>query len=292
MMVLALTVSLGIPGNAAPTSAAAFTASTSSTADTWSVPNWVFTDQVNALGPYLYWKLDETGSAGTAADASGNGRTGVYSPSGSSANFTRLGDGALVTETPDRAVRLGTSACINTSSTAAINAPQVFTVIVWFRAPATYTNGGKLIGFERPQTGVAAPTVGAYDRHIYMDGQGRIWFGVYNNAHVALSSGPGLNNDQWHMAVGTQSSQGMRLSIDGVQVASNGNTVAEAQTGWWRSGCGNLSGWGGQWGGANNPGTDSGTTQNRTFAAGLDEVAVYSGTALTAEQIAFLYWTR
>jgi signal peptidase I len=292
MLILAVAASLGIPGNAAPTSAAVFTASTSNTADAWSVPNWVYTTQVNALGPYLYWKLDETGSAGTAADSSGNGRTGVYSPGGSSADLTRLGDGALVTENPDRAVQLGPNACINTSSNTAINAPQVFTVAAWFRAPGTYTNGGKLIGFERPRTGMSAPIVGAYDRHLYMDGQGRIWFGVYNYAHVALTSATGLNDDQWHMAVGTQSSAGMRLYIDGVEVASNGNTVAETQSGWWRAGCGNLSGWGGQWGGNNNPGTNSGTPQNRTFAAALDELAVYSATALTAEQVAFLYWAR
>jgi hypothetical protein len=84
----------------------------------------------------------------------------------------------------------------------------------------------------------------------------------------------------------------MRLYIDGVLVGSNANTVAETQNGWWRAGCGNLSGWGAQWGGPNNPGTDSATTQNRPFLASLDEITVYSGTALTAQQVAFLYWTR
>jgi hypothetical protein len=149
-----------------------------------------------------------------------------------------------------------------------------------------------MVGFERPRTGVSAPTDGAYDRHLYMDGQGRVWFGVYNNSHVAVSSGTGLNNNQWHMAVATQSAAGMRLYIDGVQVASNANTVAETQTGWWRAGCGNLAGWGDQWGGNNDPGTDSATAQNRPFQASLDEITVYSGTALTAQQVAFLYWAR
>jgi hypothetical protein len=198
----------------------------------------------------------------------------------------------LISDSPDRAVQLGANACINTTSTSSINAPQVFTVVAWFRAPSSYTNGGKLIGFERPQTGVSAPTTGAYDRHLYMDGQGRIWFGVYNNAHVALSSNPGLNDNQWHMAVGTQSSAGMRFYIDGVQVGSNSNTVAETQAGWWRAGCGNLAGWGAQWGGNNNPGTSSGTSQNRTFTASLDELSVFSGTALSPEQVAWLYWVR
>jgi signal peptidase I len=291
VVILAVALGLGFGGDAAVPSAAAFSASTSNSADSWTVPNWAYTSEVNNLGPYLYWKLDETGNANTAADASGNGRTGTYSPNGNA--FTDIADGALLTETPDQAVALANAnACIHTTNNNPINAPQVFTVIAWFRAPASYANGGKLLGFERPRTGVQAPTTGAYDRHLYMDGEGRIWFGVYNNGHVSLNSGPGLNNDQWHMAVGTQSSAGMRLYIDGAQVGSNANTVAETQTGWWRAGCGNLSGWGAQWGGGNNPGTNSATTQNRPFQASLDEITVYSGTALTAQQVAFLYWAR
>jgi len=276
----------------APAADAAFTVSSSNTADTWSVPNWSYTTEVNALAPYLYWKLDETGTDTTAADSSGNSRTGTYNPSGTATDFARLADGALVTDTPDGAVQLGPNACINTTSVTSINGPQVFTVIAWFRAPASYTNGGKLIGFERPRTGVAAPATGAYDRHLYMDGNGRIWFGVYNGGNVALSSAAGLNNNLWHMAVGTQSASGMRLYIDGAQVASNANTVAEAQTGWWRVGCGNLAGWGAQWGGLNNPGASSATPANRVFASSLDEIAVYSGTALTAQQVGWLYWVR
>ena len=55
--------------------------------------------------------------------------------------------------------------------------------IIWFKAPSTYTAGGKLIGFETPRTGVAvAGGGGTYDRHLYMDGNGRVWFGVYNGA--------------------------------------------------------------------------------------------------------------
>jgi signal peptidase I len=283
---------LGTWADRAPASGAAFTASTSNTNDSWTIPNWSYAGEVLNRGPYLYWKLDETSTATTASDASGNGRTGTYTPNGSSTNFTRLANGALVTDTPDRAVTLmNANACINTTSTTAIAAPQTFTVIAWFRAPSSYTGGGKLVGFERPRTGVQAPTNGAYDRHLYMDGQGRIWFGVYNNGDVVLSSGTGFNDNAWHMAVGTQGSAGMRLYVDGVQVGSNNNTVAETQNGWWRAGCGNLSGWGAEWGGPNNPGTDSTTTQNRPFVGSLDEVAVFT-TALTAQQVAFLYWTR
>ena len=292
ILILALAATFGMRGQAVPTAEAAFTATTANTNDSWTIPNWSYTTEVNALGPYLYWKLDEA-SGNAAADSSGNGRNGAYSPGGGAGIFTRLADGGLVTDTPDRAVALvNNNSCIYTAAGGDSPAPQTFTIIAWFRAPASYTNGGKLLGFERPQTGVTAPTTGAYDRHLFMDGQGRIWFGVYNGGHVSLNSVAGLNNDQWHMAVGTQSSAGMRLYIDGVQVGSNTNTVAETQNGWWRAGCGNLSGWGAQWGGNNNPGTDSAIAQNRPFMASLDEITVYSGTALTAQQVAFLYWSR
>ena len=52
--------------------------------------------QANLLDPYLYWKLDETGAtvaSQTAADASGNGRTGQYNgnlvPNVTATYFTR-----------------------------------------------------------------------------------------------------------------------------------------------------------------------------------------------------------
>lgn len=152
------------------------------------------------------------------------------------------------------------------------------------------TKGGRSSD-SSARAGVLTPTAGAYDRRIYMDGNGRIWFAVYNNAHVTLSSPTTLNDGQWHMAVGSQSSTGMQLYIDGAPVDSNTNTAAETQTGWWRSGCGNLAGWGGSWGGPNNPGTSASVTANRVFRADIDEVTVFN-TALTAQDIAFLYWTR
>ena len=100
ILILAIAASFGIGGQGIPTSTAAFSAITANTNDSWTIPNWNYTTEVNNLGPYLYWKLDETGNAGTAADASPNGRTGTYSPNGNGTNFTRLPDGGLVTDTP------------------------------------------------------------------------------------------------------------------------------------------------------------------------------------------------
>jgi hypothetical protein len=244
------------------------------------------------LGPYLYWKLDETGTATVAADSSGNGRTGTYNPSGAAANFTRLTTGALVDQAANAAVQpVSATACINTTSTTAIAGPTAFTEIVWFKAPVGYTAGGKLIGFETPRTGVAvAGSGGTYDRHIYMDGAGKIWFGVYNAADMLIGS-PGTYNDgAWHMAAATIGPGGMKLYIDGVSVGTNANTVSEATTGWFRVGCGNLSGWSDGWTGANTPPASS-TATNYVFKGGLDEATVYMS-VLTPAQVAFLYWIR
>ena len=123
-----------------------------------------------------------------------------------------------------------------------------------------------------------------------MDGNGRIWFGVYNGGDFVISSGTGLNDGAWHMAAATLGAAGMHLYIDGVQVATNAQTSGEATTGWWRVGCGNLSGWSDGWTGPNTPPAST-TASNYVFRGSLDEAAVFT-TQLTAAQIAFLYWIR
>ena len=271
---------LAIPG-----AGAAFAATSSSAGDSWAVANWNYTSTLTALTPWLYWKLDET-TGTVAADTSGNARTGTYNPN--AAAFTRNIVGALNTDTPNRAATLnGTTACINTTSTTATAAPAQLTEIVWFKT--TTTAGGKLIGFESPRTGVAVQGSGGnYDRHLYMDGAGKVWFGVRNGSNIAISSPTALNDGLWHMAASTMGATGMVLYIDGTSVGTNANTVGESTTGWFRAGCGNLAGWGASWTGANTPTTSTATTQNRQFAGSLDEVAVWQ-TALTAAQIRELF---
>ena len=283
-----------------PTTIAAFAATTNNGSESWAVPNWDYTTQANLLGPYLYWKLDETGTttaSQTAQDATPNNNDGQYNgnltPNVTATYFTRGVNGAFVTDTPDTGVTLNSAnSCINTVSTTLINAPAAVTVIIWFKTAAGYATGGKLAGFEKPRVGVAAPSTGTYDRMLYMDGNGKVWFGVYNGAYVTVGSTANLNDGNWHMAVGTVGATGTRLYVDGVLNASNaGNTAAEATTGVWRAGCGNLAGWGGSWGGGNNPTTDSTVVQNRPFQGSLDEFTVYNS-ELSAANIQFLNWIR
>jgi signal peptidase I len=268
-----------------PTTGASFAASTKNSANSWVAANPVYSTTVTGMSPWLYWKLDET-TGTSAADTSGNGRTGTYNPN--AAAFTRGIAGALTTDTPNRAVTLnGTTACINTTSTTTMNAPAQITEVVWFKT--TTTNGGKLLGFEMPQVGVAMPgSGGTYDRHLYMDGAGKVWFGVYNGGYFTISSPTALNNGAWHMAVATMGVGGMALWIDGVQVATNANTAGETTTGWFRAGCGNLGGWGGSWTGANNPTTSTSPVQNRPFAGSVDEISIWQS-VLTNAQISTLW---
>ncbi len=123
---------------------------------------------------------------------------------------------------------------------------------------------------------------------LYLDGAGKVWFGVYNGGYFTIGS-PGTYTDgQWHMAAATMGTGGMRLYVDGDLVGTNANTAGETTTGWFRAGCGNLGGWGGSWTGANNPTTSTSPAQDRPFTGSLDEVSIWQS-VLTPAQIRSLY---
>jgi len=282
--IVAATLALSVP-----TAGASLAATAKNTANAWTVGNWNYTTTVTGLSPWLYWKLDET-TGTVAADTSGNGRTATYysGAAASATGFTRGVVGALATDTPNLAVTLdGSTACVNTTSTTAVNAPTQLTMVLWFKT--TTTSGGKLLGFETPRTGVGvAGSGGTYDRHLYMDGNGRVWFGVYNAGYYLIESPTALNDGQWHMAAATFGSTGMVLYIDGSSVGTATQTTGETTTGWFRAGCGNLSGWGTYWTGGNNPGTNSAVTADRRFAGSLDEVSIWQS-VLTAAQVRSMF---
>jgi hypothetical protein len=281
-----------------PTTQAAFSATTKSTANAWIVPDYSYPTETVNLGPYIYWRLDDAVASTTAVDSSGNARNGTYN-----STWTKQVVGALVDEPTNLAVTATDAAtpqkspsCIYTTSTTgmAVPGPQVYTEIVWFKT--TSTTGGKLVGLENTRANVSnsgGKHSGDYDRMLYMDGAGEIWFDVWvtaTNAPVGINSAAGLNDGSWHMAAATMSSTtGMALYIDGVQVASDPNTVSEIEDlpTFWRVGCGNLADYSGLWSGPNTPGPQT----NYPFNGSLDEATIYTS-ALTAQQIAFLYWIR
>lgn len=127
--------------------------------------------------------------------------------------------------------------------------------------------GGKLIGFGSNQTGGS----GSYDRHVYMQNDGRLAFGAWTGQTNLAISPSAYNDGQWHQVVATQGSDGMNLYVDGVLVATNPDTAAQAYDGYWRVG-----------------GDTTWNSSSSYFNGTLDEAAVFS-TVLSASTVANQY---
>ena len=138
-----------------------------------------------------------------------------------------------------------------------VSVPDVFTEEAWFRT--TSTTGGKIVSFGDQKTGNS----NNYDRHIYMDPSGQVWFGVYNNGMYTVNTSKALNDGQWHHAVGTLDGSGVTLYVDGKRIGRNGGTSSgQPYSGYWRIG------------------GDSTWAGNPYFNGDIDDVAIYP-TALT-----------
>ncbi|WP_448621152.1 PKD domain-containing protein [Geodermatophilus sp. URMC 65] len=210
---------------------------------------------VDGDGAVDHWRLGET-SGTTAYDYAGPNNMTVGS------GVTRNVTGAIAGD-GDKAYRFnGTSAGSAATQTAQAS-PQVFTVEAWFQT--TTTGGGKIVGFGNARTGLST----SYDRHVYMDAQGRVYFGVYNGAKRTVQSTAAFNDGRWHHVAGTLSPSGLALYVDGALVSSRTDvTTANPITGYWRVG-----------------GDTSWATGLDWFAGQIDEVAVYSR-ALSAAEMA------
>ncbi len=199
-----------------------------------------------AVSPYLYWKLDETGTSTTAVDSSGNNRPGAYRQTTSGSENVSTGG---TTRGAARACRRdsGTAVRFDGSTgyaSAAATAPptNTFSLSLWFKTAKNYARGGKLIGYGNQQSGAS----GQYDRHVYMTDSGQLVFGVYvaGTKTVTSPASTPYNDGAWHQVVATLSSAGMALYVDGDPVAKDpGTTTAEGYTGYWRIAFDNLSGW-------------------------------------------------
>jgi enamine deaminase RidA (YjgF/YER057c/UK114 family) len=100
-----------------------------------------------------------------------------------------------------------------------------------------------------------------------METDGRLTFGVWTGEANTITTPAAYNDDEWHHLVATQSSEGMRLYVDGGLRGTHPQTGAQEYTGYWRIG-GDTT-WGPQpW-----------------FDGSLDEAAVYP-VALTPAQVA------
>lgn len=253
-------LSLTVPG-----SRAAFTAAVTNATDTLaSLPFFTCSAAILASSPQIYYMLDETGTITTAVDSSGFGRNGTY----------RGGAGATTRGVARACVRDdGTAITFNGSSgyvirTSTLNAPTTYSAELWFRT--TSMQGGFLTGFgSSSSTVLPSATV---DRVLYLTDGGNVVFGVNAVAKNTITS-PGTYRDgNWHHVVAAVGPAGMRLYVDGAQVAASATTATASYTGFPRVAYDSVTLW------PSNP------TSNY-FAGTLDEVAVYFVTLTAADAL-------
>jgi hypothetical protein len=235
---------------------------------------------------YLAWALGAK-SGTSEADLSTFGRTGKYAAT-AAAYSASVGCNQ---DTPKSAVNFnGTSQCLYENANFATTGytPNTFSLEAWFRA--TTKVNGVVIGFGATRD---SPAESNWDRHIYLDRDGRIVFGVYPGAVkiVYSSSTGGSNGDgnyadsNWHHVIATLSTAGEKLYVDG-QLAMTDATVttAEQVSGYWKVGCGNLQNWQNAATAAKGDVTNLDYSGPSYFSGQIQYAAVYSA-ALTAAQV-------
>lgn len=210
------------------------------------------------LDPFLYWRLDDT-SGTTALDS------GRLVNNGNASGGVSWGAAGALKDGSGRAAQFDGANDVIVAGKGVGGAPTAFTAGLWFKT--TTTRGGKLIGFGSAASGLST----SYDRHIYMQDDGRLVFGTYTGTENRVTTPGRLNDGSWHQVVATQSGAGMRLYVDGVLVGSNPQTAGERYDGFWRVGGDNT------WG-----------SSSRYLAGTLDEAMVFER-ALTAQEVAGLF---
>jgi signal peptidase I len=279
--VVVLTVVAVLLVTTVTTSTAAFGARVSNTRDTAGT-NPFFTCRAAALsvtaaqtkGAYA---LSATNVAGrTEDDLSGTtSRRATYA-----VRPTTESSVGCVRDSPVAAVRFDGTQCLFVPGQ--VQRPTTFTLEAWFRT--TTTSNGKIIGFGNAN-GSASDS--QYDRHIYLDKDGRVVFGVYPGRVITISTPAGRSyaDGRWHAVVASLSSAGMALYVDGQLVATNtAVTTAEDYSGFWKIGCGNLGGWA--------HGTADGDTgySGPSFFTGTIQYAAIYTRALSADEVRWHYF--
>ncbi|MDM7855582.1 PKD domain-containing protein [Cellulomonas alba] len=218
------------------------------------------TDTLSSYGSAVYndgasdwWRLGEPSGSGVddwagalpmvANSGVTRGITGaVGGDSNTASHFDGTSNGFAATQTP-------------------IPGPNTFSIEAWFRT--TTTAGGKIVGFGNANTG----TSNNYDRHIYMDTSGKVYFGVYPGSSQTLQTSKAYNDGKWHQVAASLGPNGMQLFVDGARIASRADvTSAQAYSGYWRIG------------------GDSPWSGAAFFNGDIDDVSIYP-TPLTRAQV-------
>lgn len=230
---------------------------TATVAATGSSTTSTYRSAVLGDSPVNYWPLDDS-STTVSYDWAGSADLTVNS------GVTRGTTGAMLNDTRPASSFDGSSSGF-ASTTQSIAGPDSFGIEAWIKT--TTTAGGKIVGFGNKST----ETSNNYDRHVYMEPDGRITFGVYPGSSQTITSATAYNDGQWHQIAAGLSSDGMVLYVDGQRVAARSDvTSAQPYNGFWRVG------------------GDSPWSGAAFFAGSIDDVAIY-GAPLTKQQVAAHY---
>jgi len=223
----------------------AFAVGLSLTANFWAqVPSYVPTN-----GLVGWWPFN-----GNANDESGNGNNGTV-------------NGATLTT--DRFGNQNSSIYLNGNSDAIFTSnqqqnPVSFTINIWFKSN---NNAGYLVTYTPNQSG----TSNTFCRSIWINPFGNVTFYIYSGTEVILESPNVYHNNEWQMATAVLSNEGMKLFMNGVQVANNPNyTIPQNFNGYWRFGSFLYSG------------------QNSILDSHIDDIGIWSR-ALTQQEISDLF---
>jgi PKD repeat protein len=211
--------------------------------------------------PTNYWRLGEPAGATVSNDRVG------FMPSTAAGGVTRGAAGAIAGDSDTASAFNGTNTGWMASSLQH-NPPDVFSLEAWFKT--TTLSGGRIVGWSNRNTQGSSTR---HDRQIYMDNLGHIHFGTRpTNQRLVVSSPTSYNDGAWHHAVGSLSSAGLKLYVDGAEVASRTDVTAaeHLSLGYWRIGGDTVNQW-------------PSAPLSGYFNGNIDEVAVYKHVLTPAE---------
>src|SRR4051794_30959265 len=169
---------LSILAATTPGSAAALTARLTNSANTAGTARYFpCAAAITANSPRVYYKLDETGSATSATDSSGQTRNGTYqgaTTKGVSSDCSRDTGGTAVTFN-------GSTGYISLNTTT-LSVPTTYSISARFKT--TSSTGGLIAGFGAAATGAS----GTVDRVLYLTNTGALVFGNNTAAKAVITA--------------------------------------------------------------------------------------------------------